>query len=191
LIILILCSIRLASSSRRGGISSLLLRDGIVRSSHGARRSFKLTFFLQAYFVAAFGANLIETIFAAMNLNPVMNIMCLPFALVASVIAATRVFRHLYTINDGLGSGQSSSDSRPQNPSSRGGFGLQASRTRNYNQPGLALNDMRRDGAMPSISVHKVVEVDGEPVLDARVSACPSCSSNPRLTPPSLSTTTT
>jgi hypothetical protein len=108
-----------------------------------------------------------------MNLNPVMNIMCLPFALVASVIAATRVFRHLYTINDGLGSGQSSSDSRPQNPSSRGGFGLQASRARNYNQPGLALNDMRRDGAMPSISVHKVVEVDGEPVLDARVSACP------------------
>lgn len=55
---------------------------------------------LQAYFGVAFGANLIQTIFAGLQLNPVMNIMALPFAVVVSVIAATTVFRNVFTAYD-------------------------------------------------------------------------------------------
>jgi hypothetical protein len=166
-IILALCTYRLTSASRRGGISTLLLKEGIVSTLPHLDTPI-LTPCAQAYFVAAFGANLIETIFAAMNLNPVMNIMCLPFALVASVIAATRAFRHLYTIHDDLRPMQASSDSH--GPSSRNGLGgIPCSRARGFAQPGLALNDLRRDGTMPSISVHKVVEVDADPGLGTPV----------------------
>jgi len=59
---------------------------------------------LQAYFTFAFGANLIQTIFAGLQFNPVMNIMCLPFALVVSVIAATAVFRNVFTAYDAFSS---------------------------------------------------------------------------------------
>jgi hypothetical protein len=47
-----------------------------------------------------FGANLIQMIFAVLQLNPVMNIMCLPFALVVSVVASTTVFRNVFTSYD-------------------------------------------------------------------------------------------
>ncbi|KAJ3503300.1 hypothetical protein NLJ89_g8494 [Agrocybe chaxingu] len=80
-IILVVCAYQLIShvSSTLGKV---LLRDGI------------------AYFCAAFVANLLQTIFAGLQLNPVMNIMFLPFALVVSVIAATTVFRNVFTAYD-------------------------------------------------------------------------------------------
>jgi hypothetical protein len=82
LIVLVLCAYRLGSSVKHGGIATLLLRDGI------------------GYFCAAFGANLLQMVLAALALNPVMNIICLPFALVISTIAATTVFRNVFVLHD-------------------------------------------------------------------------------------------
>ncbi|KAK7441001.1 hypothetical protein VKT23_016782 [Stygiomarasmius scandens] len=81
-IVLLLCAIKLHLSRISSTIGTILLRDGI------------------AYFFAAFGANLLQTIFAALTLNPVMNIIALPFALVVSVIAATTIFRHVFLLYD-------------------------------------------------------------------------------------------
>jgi hypothetical protein len=44
---------------------------------------------------------------ASLRLNPVMNIIALPFALVVSVIAATTVFRNVFVTHDGFASGSS------------------------------------------------------------------------------------
>ena len=61
LIILILCTYKLNRSRTQSGISKLLFRDGVI------------------YFIAAFGANFLQMIFAAMKLNPVMNIVRISF----------------------------------------------------------------------------------------------------------------
>ncbi|KAG9014894.1 hypothetical protein FRB94_009052 [Tulasnella sp. JGI-2019a] len=42
--------------------------------------------------------NLLQAILASMDLNAVMNIIALPFALVVSMIAATAVFRKMHTL---------------------------------------------------------------------------------------------
>ncbi|KAF5371792.1 hypothetical protein D9758_003523 [Tetrapyrgos nigripes] len=81
-IILILCAIKLHLSHASSTLGTILLRDGI------------------AYFAAAFFANSLQMIFASLVLNPVMNIICLPFAIVVSVIAATTVFRHVFLLYD-------------------------------------------------------------------------------------------
>jgi hypothetical protein len=128
--------------------------------------------FPQAYFIAAFGANLIQTIFASMQLNPVMNIMCLPFALVASVIAATTVFRHLYTVHDGLASAgiPSSSGSGVTPPATRHGLAMLGGRSRAHSSGGIQLGELRsRANEQPTISVHKMVEVEQETDSAARV----------------------
>jgi len=89
LIILLLCAYQLGYSHQSSTIAHLLLRDGI------------------GYFCAAFGANLVQTVMASLRLNPVMNIIALPFALVVSVIAATTVFRNVFIAHDGFASGSS------------------------------------------------------------------------------------
>ncbi|KAG9047061.1 hypothetical protein FS837_003147 [Tulasnella sp. UAMH 9824] len=95
-VIMALCSYRLFKARSTSPISNLLFRDGIV------------------YFAAAFGANLVQSVLGALALNPVMNIFALPFALVVSVIAATAVFRNVFTLYDGFASGATSnSNSRP------------------------------------------------------------------------------
>jgi len=76
-IILVLAAYPLWPERGYGGISTLLLRDGI------------------GYFSVAFLANTLQTVMIALRLSPVMNLMCLPFALVASAIAATTVFRRI------------------------------------------------------------------------------------------------
>lgn len=80
-IILLLCAVRLYSH-RSTTLGSILFRDGI------------------AYFCSAFIVNLIQTIMAGLQLNPVMSIITLPFALVVSVIAATTVFRNVFMAYD-------------------------------------------------------------------------------------------
>lgn len=95
LIILVLCAYRLSKNRRSNGLAALLLRDGIM------------------YFCAVFGANLVQMIMACLALNPVMNIIALPFALVVSAIASTTVFRNVFIRYDAF-SGENSN-----NPSSQ------------------------------------------------------------------------
>ncbi|KAH0583437.1 hypothetical protein H2248_009065 [Termitomyces sp. 'cryptogamus'] len=143
-VILILCAYRLSSSRRSSTIAHVLWRDGI------------------GYFCAAFGANLVQMIFATLGLNPVMNIMCLPFALVVSVIASTTVFRNVFTAHDSFsseGTGPSSSNSAPLNYGSRldvSGTRLNTSRRVTTEIP---LNDYKSSGTVGAISIHRVVEL--------------------------------
>lgn len=85
-IIMVLCSVRLWRTRGRGGISSLLLRDGM------------------AYFLVTFIVNFVQTVLAGLNLNAIMNIMVLPMTLVVSVIASTTVFRNVFTLHDDFAS---------------------------------------------------------------------------------------
>ncbi|KAG8949821.1 hypothetical protein FRC00_007962 [Tulasnella sp. 408] len=85
-IIMVLCSVRLWRVKGRGGISSLLLRDGI------------------AYFFITFIVNFVQTVLAALSLNPIMNIIVLPMTLVVSVIASTTVFRNVFILHDDFAS---------------------------------------------------------------------------------------
>jgi hypothetical protein len=115
LIILLLCAYRLGLSMKHRGIAALILRDGI------------------GYFCAAFGANLLQMVLAALALNPVMIIICLPFALVVSTIAATTIFRNVLVFRaastsgvtdsgeptTGLSSSRHSSDTRAARPTHR------------------------------------------------------------------------
>jgi hypothetical protein len=57
--------------------------------------------YYQGYFICVFLANSVEAVFAALQLNPVMNLMCLPLALVVSTIAASTVFRNVFVAHDG------------------------------------------------------------------------------------------
>ncbi|KAF9486181.1 hypothetical protein BDN70DRAFT_889562 [Pholiota conissans] len=100
LVILVLCSYRLASH-RSSTLGNLLLRDGI------------------SYFCFAFSANLIQTVMAGLQLNPVMNIMTLPFAVVVPVIVATTVFRNVFTESDNFYS-DTSGPTDPTHPTSGG-----------------------------------------------------------------------
>ncbi|KAG6888367.1 hypothetical protein C0992_008669 [Termitomyces sp. T32_za158] len=117
---------------------------------------------MQGYFCAAFGANLVQMVFAALGLNPVMNIMCLPFALVVSVIASTTVFRNVFITYDSFsseGNGPSSSNSTPLNYSGRlamSGSRMNSSRRVTTEIP---LNDYKSTGAAGTISVHRVIEL--------------------------------
>lgn len=76
-VILALCVWSLWPDRKRAGISAIVLRDGI------------------GYFTAVFLANTLQSVVAALQLNPPMNLMFLPFALVVSTIAASTVFRNL------------------------------------------------------------------------------------------------
>jgi len=83
-IILCLAAYSLWPQQSYGGISSLLLQDGI------------------GYFTVAFLSNTLQTVLVALKLSPVMNLMCVPFALVASCIAATTVYRRTLRTPDRL-----------------------------------------------------------------------------------------
>ncbi|KAG8981257.1 hypothetical protein FRC05_004159 [Tulasnella sp. 425] len=84
--IMVLCSVRLWRARTSGGISGLLLRDGM------------------AYFLVTFIVNLVQTVLAGLSLNPIMNIIVLPMTLVVSVIASTTVFRNVFTLHDDFAS---------------------------------------------------------------------------------------
>ncbi|KAF9057166.1 hypothetical protein BJ165DRAFT_12626 [Panaeolus papilionaceus] len=99
LIILLLCTFRLVTH-KSSTLGHVLLRDGI------------------GYFCFVFGANLIQTVFAGLHYNPVLNIMCLPFALVVSVIAATTVFRNVFTAYEAFDEGYNPNTGRSTGSSS-------------------------------------------------------------------------
>ncbi|KAG5634889.1 hypothetical protein H0H81_000406 [Sphagnurus paluster] len=154
LIILLLCAYRLGTSRRSSTLAHVLWRDGI------------------GYFCAAFGANLVQTVMASLGLNPVMNIMALPFALVVSVIAATTVFRNVFTAYDAFSSdtsgqgGLSSSGAhtgplyninRPTTGSQR----VTTTSTRNMTNE-IPLNHYKSTHDVGQISIHRVVELDVE-----------------------------
>lgn len=172
LVILILCTVRLRASSRHGGISTLLLRDGIVCPLPFVLSTPTHAEFLKGYFCAAFAANLIQSVFAALQLNPVMNILCLPFALVVSVLAATTVFRHVfeahgawaYTGSSGAPhqSAGSSSHGLAASAPSRGMFVRRASVLGSKGDAGIALGDLGGRHENAQVRVHRVVEVDVE-----------------------------
>jgi hypothetical protein len=172
LVILILCTYRLSSSSRHGGIATLLLRDGIVSHIRIIKLDGAADRFGQGYFCAVFGANLVQMIFAALALNPVMNLMCLPFALVVSTLASTTVFRNLYRMHDSL-----APDTHQRGPSAVSGKGGSSSGGRtplSATQPSSRrLSGIRFAGGaesyalesrvdMSPVEVRKVVEVDVE-----------------------------
>ncbi|KAF5336615.1 hypothetical protein D9611_006458 [Ephemerocybe angulata] len=153
LLILLLCTYKLYSGhgKRNGSLAKLLLRDGI------------------GYFVAAFGANLVQMVFAVLQLNPVMNIMCLPFALVVSVIAATTVFRNVFTAFDGFSSqgsaGPATLSGRSDGLSGMSGrphfLNHQHSSNGAITANDIALGDYKtHHSAATSITVTKVVNVD-------------------------------
>jgi hypothetical protein len=82
-VILSLAAYSLWPDRGAGGISALLLRDGI------------------GYFAAVFAANGVAAVFAALRRSPVLNIMGLPFALVVSTLSAAVVFRRVLAAPDG------------------------------------------------------------------------------------------
>ncbi|KAG6885875.1 hypothetical protein C0993_008394 [Termitomyces sp. T159_Od127] len=117
---------------------------------------------MQGYFCAAFGANLVQMVFASLGLNPVMNIMCLPFALVVSVIASTTVFRNVFVTYDSFsseGTGPNSSNSTPLNYSGRLAMSGTRVNTSRRVTTEIPLNDYKSTGAVGAISVHRVVEL--------------------------------
>jgi hypothetical protein len=103
---------------------------------------------------------------ASLGLNPVMNIIALPFALVVSVIAATTVFRNVFVAYDSFGH-DSSSGARSASTFRNGGGVL-----RFFGSPWSTTPSQRltRDLHMPmddyksqdvgSISVHRVIDIN-------------------------------
>lgn len=150
-IILVVCTWRLASGHNGSSLGKLLLRDGI------------------AYFCAVFGANLIQMIFASLQLNPPMNLMCLSFALMVSVIASTTIFRNVFTAYDAFSSGVAPSSNQSSrgfsepfaNSRAMGGRfnvsgGPLASGRNTHTASDIPLGNYGHEG----ISVHKMVDID-------------------------------
>jgi len=150
-IILCLCAFKLWKARTHGGIGALLLRDGI------------------GYFAATFASNLVQVTIAAQNLNPVMNIIAVPFTLVTSVIAATTVFRHVFVLYDDFSGGDTTRGGSKDvvatvggsGPRSRG-LGFSMSKSRQNDTFALASVRSNPGAAMAGIEVHKVVDVDRE-----------------------------
>ncbi|KAG8994081.1 hypothetical protein FRB90_000538 [Tulasnella sp. 427] len=81
LLVLLVSSIGLIRTTGRSDLWSLLFQDGIV------------------YFIVAFSANCVATVFLLLDLNPAMNIMATVPAAVASSVVACRGFVRLSTWN--------------------------------------------------------------------------------------------
>jgi len=84
LIIFTLMVVKLRKHARNGGISALLLNDGIL------------------YFVASILGNGTAAFFAALQLNYAMNVMGVSFPQVICTMAATRLFCHPFVDQDSL-----------------------------------------------------------------------------------------
>ncbi|KAG8905944.1 hypothetical protein FRB99_007949 [Tulasnella sp. 403] len=146
-IVMCLCTWKLFYARNASGISSLIFRDGI------------------GYFAAAFGANLVQAVLASLGLNPVMNIIALPFALVVSIIAATTVFRNVFSLYDDFSSNASRPTGGSQNASSTG---ARAPRSRGFslNKSRAARNSFPMDpiktptAGLGGIQVTRVVDVE-------------------------------
>lgn len=113
-------------------------------------------------------------IMAALAFNPVMNIIALPFALVVSVIAATTVFRNVFTLYDAFSSDSglpvtSSGRAESNGPLRFGAAGARVDFAHNsghhHSSNDIPLNAYKSHDA-GTISVHRVVDidVDGTPV---------------------------
>jgi hypothetical protein len=146
-IILLFCAVRLYSY-RTSTLGSILFRDGI------------------GYFCSAFIANLIRTIMAGLQLNPIMNIMTIPFALVVSVIAATTVFRNVFVAYDNFHGDADSPNGDSGRTANSGSFmrtGAQIlfnhnTATHQVSTNEIPLGQYKTD--MSPASVHKLVDVE-------------------------------
>jgi hypothetical protein len=178
-VILALCTFRLYTSRRSSSLAKLLFRDGIVSFFLYWLLAAHLNRFLQGYFCAAFGANLVQTVFAALKLNPVMNIIALPFALVVSVIAATTVFRNVFIAYDDFSSdttagassshhGQSSNVAFNRVQVSHGTRGATVS-GRRFTRDDIPMGDFKSSPDVTGgVSIHRVVELDVERNMNVR-----------------------
>jgi len=110
---------------------------------------------------------------AGLQLNPVMNVITLPFALVVSVIAATTVFRNVFTAYDGFSgdikgpTGASGPSNSSEGPSLRTGARIlfnHNTTTQQANTNEFPLGDYKSTHDMGPISVHKVVDVEVDAV---------------------------
>src|SRR5258707_1648808 len=72
---------------------------------------------IKIYFVSVLLGNLISTVFEALQLNSVVNLMGLPMSLIISVIASTIIFRHVFTHHESHHSGPGPSDPAAMSPS--------------------------------------------------------------------------
>ncbi|KAG9014887.1 hypothetical protein FRB94_009045 [Tulasnella sp. JGI-2019a] len=158
--ILCLCSFKLWRARGQGGIAGLLLRDGI------------------GYFAATFLTNLVQVILASLALNPIMNIIAVPFTLVVSVIAATTVFRHVFTMYDDFSSETSPHNTKSNsnfNSNSGGAAGVatiggtnrsnrtRGSKPRHEENDSFALSSVKSStNVMTGIEIHKVIDVEQE-----------------------------
>lgn len=146
-IILLFCAVRLYSQ-RTTTLGSMLFRDGI------------------AYFCSAFIANLVQTIMAGLQLNPVMNIITISFALIVSVIAATTVFRNVFIAYDNFhgdseGPNAASGRAADSGPFLRTGARILFNHNTTTNQ--MSTNDVplgQYKTEMSRVSVHKMVDVE-------------------------------
>jgi len=149
--VLCLATHKLWRSREHGGIGALLLLDGI------------------GYFAAAFTSNLVQLTLAGMSLNPIMNIIAVPFTLVVSVIAATTVFRHVFLMYDDF-SGEASKTPVPSGHQvntvgGTGRSGLSRGRglsvSKHHGVDTFALSQVKSTGStMTGIEVHKHVDVE-------------------------------
>lgn len=120
---------------------------------------------------------------AVLALNPTMNVICLPFACVISVIAATTIFRNVFTLYDSF-SGTTKGDSsnraiselnRLNNPAR---ITVATGGTRHITSNDIPLGDYKSQYTthnhytqheMGGISVHKVVDVEPVPPINLGV----------------------
>jgi hypothetical protein len=110
---------------------------------------------------------------ASLNLNPVMNVIALPFALVVSVIAATTVFRDVFVAYDGFGNSSSSRQYRASTSTSsvgngrgglRGGNRWSAVSSQGLTRASQMFMDDHKGQDVGHISVHRVVDISIDPL---------------------------
>jgi len=99
---------------------------------------------------------------AGLHMNPVMNIITLPFALVVSVIAATTVFRNVFITYDNFTS-DSNDSSGSSAPTLRTGTHILFNHNISGQQTSkneIPLTENKSTHDMEAIPVHKVVDVE-------------------------------
>jgi len=110
----------------------------------------------------------------SLGLNPVTNIIALPFALVVSVIAATTVFRNVFVAYDGFENNVTSSGQHGTDTSNVGNgrgavrsFGRSRSSTASSHRlirESRMIMDGYKSQDFGTISVHRVVDVNVDPL---------------------------
>ena len=110
---------------------------------------------------------------ASLTMNPIMNVMALPFAMVVSVIAATTVFRNVFLAYDSFGNSpsneqQGESAANIRRNSVQVGFSVGGQRITNSSRR-LTRDHISMDAYKPKdtgtiSSIRKVIDIDVEQI---------------------------